>query len=276
MDGRPGSVAAARPSTKSLGRTLSRGLVAGAVGGLAMAGVLLAAGEGPLSEAIALEVAADSTPADLPFTRSEQVAGGAVAAVAYGATLGLIFALVFSRLRPGHRLTHGAGASGDQSVPTGGANAGGAGGVGAGRVRRVDASAWTRSMALAGAGFLGVYLVPFLRYPANPPTVGDPATIGLRTTVYLVAVVWGVTATWATWRLGRHLSRRSWPWDRAVPSCAVVWAALVVTGLSLLPVSPDPVGAPAELIWSFRIASLGGALALWSVMGTVFGWLNPD
>src|SRR6266550_517717 len=49
-----------------------------------------------------------------------------------------------------------------------------------------------RSRALAGvlalAGFVVVELVPFLKYPANPPSVGDPDTIGRRTLLYLAMI----------------------------------------------------------------------------------------
>ena len=38
---------------------------------------------------------------------------------------------------------------------------------------------------LAGlVGFIAIYLVPNLKYPANPPSVGNPETIGMRTALY--------------------------------------------------------------------------------------------
>jgi Probable cobalt transporter subunit (CbtA) len=37
------------------------------------------------------------------------------------------------------------------------------------------------SALLAASGFIAVYVVPNLKYPANPPAVGDPDTIGQRT-----------------------------------------------------------------------------------------------
>src|SRR5689334_17204468 len=38
-------------------------------------------------------------------------------------------------------------------------------------------------------GLTAIYLVPFLKYPANPPSVGDPDTIGYRTLVYVLLVL---------------------------------------------------------------------------------------
>jgi Probable cobalt transporter subunit (CbtA) len=40
----------------------------------------------------------------------------------------------------------------------------------------------------AGFGFLGVYLLPFVKYPANPPAIGHMFTISTRAHLYLVMV----------------------------------------------------------------------------------------
>ena len=40
-------------------------------------------------------------------------------------------------------------------------------------------------------------LVPFVKYPPNPPAVGDPATINQRTISYLAILVIGLVAVWA-------------------------------------------------------------------------------
>ncbi|MEU1273235.1 hypothetical protein [Streptomyces sp. NPDC005799] len=39
--------------------------------------------------------------------------------------------------------------------------------------REAARTPWTRSLTLAGAGLTGVWLLSFLRCPANPPGVGD-------------------------------------------------------------------------------------------------------
>ena len=57
--------------------------------------------------------------------------------------------------------------------------------------RRTQARLRPRALALlvAGAGFLGLFLVPFLKYPANPPAIGHDDTIGERRLLYLIMVV---------------------------------------------------------------------------------------
>jgi len=41
---------------------------------------------------------------------------------------------------------------------------------------------------IAGFGFLGVYLLPFVKYPANPPAIGHTFTIQTRGALYLTMV----------------------------------------------------------------------------------------
>src|SRR5882724_6143493 len=41
---------------------------------------------------------------------------------------------------------------------------------------------------IAGFGFLGVYLLPFVKYPANPPAIGHAFTITTRGQLYLAMV----------------------------------------------------------------------------------------
>lgn len=133
---------------------------------------------------------------------------------------------------------------------------------------------WTRSLAIALGGFLGVVLVPQLVYPGNPPGVGSPATIGERTGSYLAAVVLGVTVVVAAYVTLREFARRGV--SAPVRQTAVTLGAVVVVGVgyALLPPSPDPVEAPASLVWEFRLLALGGLALLYAVLGAVFGVLT--
>ena len=55
----------------------------------------------------------------------------------------------------------------------------------------------TAVLNLAAAAFVGAVLVPFVKYPGNPPAVGRPDTIDHRTQLYLAMVVLGLTAVCA-------------------------------------------------------------------------------
>jgi len=214
-------------------RLLKQGVLAGTAGGAALALVLRLIGAGPIGRAIALE----GPGGDEMFSRGTQQIGGMLGAVLYGAAIGAAFTVAYAAVR--HRL------------------------------RATDD--WRASVTLATAGFVGIFLLPFLKYPANPPAVGDPDTIGKRTALYLLAVAWSLVATWAGWRAWRALVARKMPVANAVPATI---AGLVAIGLVALPSNPDPVNAPATLIWQFRLASVAGAATFWAVVGLMFGWLR--
>ena len=71
--------------------------------------------------------------------------------------------------------------------------------------RLASESEWTRSLSLAGAAFFGAFLIPFLKYPANPPAIGDTSTIGSRTTAYFAMVALSLLVV--TIALGMLLTR---------------------------------------------------------------------
>lgn len=133
---------------------------------------------------------------------------------------------------------------------------------------------WPRSLAIALGAFGALVLIPQLIYPGNPPGVGAPDTIGPRTNSYLVAVLLGVAVAFCAYVALRELAGRG----VAAPvrqSTVVIAAVLVVAvGYALLPPSPDPVDAPASLVWQFRLLSLGGLAVLFAVLGATFGVLT--
>ena len=139
---------------------------------------------------------------------------------------------------------------------------------------RLDSeSDWTRSLSLAAALFAGAVLVPFLKYPANPPTVGDPDTIGIRTAAYFAMVGLSLLAILAAWYVSRLL--REWGVNTPLRQVAVgLGLVTVVIGLLVgLPATNDPREFPAGLLWSFRLSSLGTQLVLWAGLGVLFGLL---
>ena len=133
---------------------------------------------------------------------------------------------------------------------------------------------WNRSMATALGGFVALALVPGLAYPPNPPGVGSPETVAERTSGYLLAVVLGVVVVVASYAALRELARRGVP--ASVRQSAVAFGAclVVVVGYALLPAFPDPVEAPATLVWDFRVRSLGSLAVLYAVLGATFALLS--
>ncbi|GAA0967186.1 CbtA family protein [Acrocarpospora macrocephala] len=216
-----------------------RGLLAGIIAGLAAGVFAYFAGEPHIDSAIALEEAAAHTHAEVPLvSRSGQVGGLFLATALYGLAVGGLFGLAFALVR--------------------------------GRIGPRSGS--VLSITLAAAGFVAVVLVPFVKYPANPPAVGDPATIGSRTSLYLVAVAIGLLAMAAAAVAHRIFEVNGEP---------VRWLA---TGLGFLVpvtaawvflpvVSEVPEGFPADLLWDFRVSSLGTQVVLWGVLGVSYAYL---
>lgn len=133
---------------------------------------------------------------------------------------------------------------------------------------------WQRSLGLAAGGFTALALIPALRYPANPPGVGDPETITGRTSGYLLAVALGVLVVSGAYAAARALRERGV--SAPVRQSAVVVAAVLTVGVgfALLPDDADPVDAPAALVWEFRIRSVALLALLYAALGAVFGALT--
>src|SRR3954453_4657101 len=65
---------------------------------------------------------------------------------------------------------------------------------------------------LAAGAYLTVIVVPFTKYPANPPTIGTRDPIGRRTVLYLVMILVSLLAAVAAGRIHRRLLPRLGGW----------------------------------------------------------------
>ncbi|MET7911695.1 CbtA family protein [Streptomyces avermitilis] len=140
-----------------------------------------------------------------------------------------------------------------------------------GRVGRFTPRA--TALLLSGTALLAVYVVPFLKYPANPPSVGDPDTIGKRTTLYFLMMVLSVLLAVAAVIAGKRLAPKLGTWHATV---VAVLGFGVVIGLAyeFLPVINEvPGDFPATLLWRFRLSALAMQATLWGGFGLVFGEL---
>ena len=216
---------------------LRRGLAAGLLAGL-LAGIFAFLFAEPiLDRAIVLESAEH---AGEVFDRGEQRAGLILATTLYGTSVGTLFGLLSAFFRR----------------------------------RSAIVSEWRRSLALAGAVFLGAVLLPFLKYPPNPPGVGtDPSTLTERTLAYLAMVALGLLAVLAAWRFACGIEGAPLPVRDLTAGgiLAGLWAFLYLA-------MPDFGGTgghvPAELVWDFRLSSLGTQAVLWAGIGCIFGLLG--
>jgi predicted cobalt transporter CbtA len=130
------------------------------------------------------------------------------------------------------------------------------------------------SLLLAAAGFVAVYLVPNLKYPANPPSVGNPETIGMRTALYFLMIVISIAAMIGALSLKRLLARRLGDWNSTLAVVAYYVVIVVIAGLLLPAINEVPELFPAVILWKFRIASIGAQFIMWATLGLLFGALT--
>ncbi|MFJ5833522.1 CbtA family protein [Streptomyces sp. NPDC093089] len=239
---------------------LVRGMLAGLIAGLFAFAVAYVVGEPPVDGAIAVEEAqaaheasgahaghgggaatGEAAEEEEAVSRGVQsTLGLATGVLVYGVALGGIAALAFS--------------------------------FALGRVGRFSPRA---TAALVGAAaFTTVYLVPFLKYPATPPAVGNPDTIGKRTTLFFLMILLSVLLGIAAVIVGRRLAPRLGNWN-ATLAAGAGFVAVTAVAFAVLPSNDDAVraGFPAALLWEFRVASLAIQLVLWAVFAVVFGVL---
>jgi predicted cobalt transporter CbtA len=126
---------------------------------------------------------------------------------------------------------------------------------------------------LAAAGFVAIHLVPSLKYPANPPAIGEADTIGTRTALYFLMILASLAAATAAFILRDRLAPRLGGWSAALWSLAFYAVIVAVAMLALPPLNDVPENFPADLLWQFRIASLGTQFVMWTTLGLGFGWL---
>jgi predicted cobalt transporter CbtA len=217
-------------------------LLAGVISGLIHGSVNLVATEPFIDKAIELEIQnaiaegeAVGSPEEIALYRTWQKGGQVLAGSILGLSLGSLFALVYAFSYSSLRGSNGV----------------------------------KKGIFLAAIMWFTLFLIPFLKYPANPPAVGDPETIYYRQSLYLVFVaasgLGALALAFLYKKLGNIKSRKF-----IVP---VIYAVYISTIFILMPPNPDPITAPMDLVNNFRIASALTVTLFWFVLGAIFGIL---
>jgi hypothetical protein len=231
-----------------VGRLLLRGMLVGALAGILIFAFAHTFGEPLVDRAIAFEEqaaqAAGETPEPEIVSRATQAGLGLftgimVYATAVGGLFALVFAFVYGRVSP-------FGARGTAAL-------------------------------LAIAAFIAISLVPDIKYPANPPAVGNPDTIGARTELFFVMIVASVAAMVAAVSLARRLAMRYGSWNGVI-FAGITYIVFIGLVQYLLPaINEVPEQFSAIVLWRFRITSLGMHAILWTTLGLAFGaWAERD
>ncbi len=219
---------------------LIRGMLVGVAAGLLAWVFAKLFGEPQVDKAIAFEDA-HTAAADAPLvTRGMQATWGLLTGlVVFGVALGGMFALAFAAVH--------------------------------GRFGRVSPKVTAAVLALIG--FVVIILVPFLKYPSNPPAVGADDTIGYRTRIFFVMIAISIAAAVAAVRLGRTFVARYGSWNGVLLAAASFVALIAVAQLLMPHLDETPDGFDSSVLWHFRVATLGIHVILWSMLGLAFGAL---
>ncbi len=232
---------------------LIRGLLAGLVAGLAAFAVAYVVGEPQINAAIALEEAGavaheapDAHTHAEPAGHTHDAESGVEIPRATQSTWGLLTGTVAI------------------GIAMGGVTALAA----AFALGRIGTLKPTQTTALvAFLGFVAIGLVPFLKYPATPPAVGDAATINQRMTLHFAFLAICVVAIIAETMFAAAILRRGGSVYAATIVPALGFLAVVGTAAYLLPTVNEVGDFPADTLWYFRRGSLITLATLWAVIG---------
>jgi predicted cobalt transporter CbtA len=249
----PGISSASRATEEAImvGNLLLRGMLAGVIAGLIAFAFARVYGEPYVDMAIAFEdqqskAASQGQPqpaAEEPEIVSRDVqasVGLATGILVYGAAVGGLFALAFACLY--------------------------------GRLGRLGPRETAALLALGG--FLAVVLIPFLKYPPNPPAIGDPETIGVRTQLFGIMLLISLGTLAVAVALARRLWTRHGGWNAAMIAGAAALLIIVVAYVALPDINEVPEQFSATLLYHFRLASLGIHAILWAALGLLFGLMT--
>ena len=122
-----------------------------------------------------------------------------------------------------------------------------------------------KSLVLAGVMWLTLYMIPFLKYPANPPTVGDGETVVLRAILYLSFIAISGLGALAFYKLSTKFKNR-----KKIVS-VIGYSIFISAVFFVMPENPDEITAPMNLVNEFRFMSVLGVSSFWISVGIILG-----
>ena len=168
------------------------------------------------------------------WQKSGQVLAGVILGVAMGSLFGIVFALSRNSL-PGKNIV-------------------------------------TKAVFLSGLMWFTLYLIPFLKYPANPPTVGEADTVVLRMILYVSFIIISGIGVIVFYKLLTKLNKNKKYF------ALIGYAGLMTIAFILMPDNPDEITAPMNLVNEFRFVSVLGVSSFWGSVGIILGlfWKKFD
>lgn len=170
------------------------------------------------------------------WQKGGQVLAGAILGTSIGALFGIVFAYSKNSLPKGHNVK--------------------------------------KALILAAIMWLTIYFIPFLKYPANPPTVGDPDTVILRGVLYLSFIAISGFGAVGFYQLYKRLEQKK------KILAFIGYAIFITTIFVVMPPNPDAVTAPMKLVNDFRVMTVLAVSVFWISVAIILGLLwqkfQPD
>ena len=123
----------------------------------------------------------------------------------------------------------------------------------------------TKSVFLSGLMWFTLYLIPFLKYPANPPTVGEADTVVLRMILYVSFIIISGIGVIVFYKLFTKLNKNKKYF------ALMGYAGLMIIAFIVMPDNPDEITAPMNLVNEFRFVSVLGVTSFWGSVGIILG-----
>jgi len=114
--------------------------------------------------------------------------------------------------------------------------------------------------------WLTIYLIPFLKYPANPPTVGDAETVVLRSILFLSFIALSGFGAVGFFQVYKRLQSKK---IVAFAGYGIFIAVIFI----VMPANPDEITAPMDLVNGFRVMSVLAVTTFWISLAIIFGGL---
>ncbi len=131
-----------------------------------------------------------------------------------------------------------------------------------------------KTLILAGLMWFTLFVIPFLKYPANPPTVGDGETVVLRGILYLTLIAISGFLAIGFYQIFKRLKAK----NKILP--IIGYGVLISLVFFLMPENPDEISTSMELVNGFRVVAFLTGTVFWFTLALFLGvfWqkTNPD
>lgn len=125
-----------------------------------------------------------------------------------------------------------------------------------------------KALVLSGVIWLVIFMIPAIKYPANPPTVGDPDTINYRQYLFISFIlISGLTALGLSLIYIKMKAKSSLKFL----TITIIYTIIMINAFIFVPPNPDEITAPTDLVNGFRIMSMLTMTVFWIVLGITFG-----